>query len=196
MTSIAPVVADRFCDLCFRAYETWQTWVALASTDPDTKKPSTLGVAASRAYRRLYWALRDQAILQVVRLHDRARISNKVTLTIDYLARYGGWDEPTSKKVTDLQVELDGFVVCKGAGLRVVRNQSLAHNDLAAVLSDQPVSLFVRGEDTDYFRKLEMFAATVSQAAKGIAYMFRPGAKDDAEALAHHLHGGSAAQNA
>lgn len=193
MKAITPFVAERFCLLCHHAYTAWQTWHALEPHDPEQIKPPNLSVAGARALRRLYRAIRDQAILQVVRLHDDATVSGKVTLTIDYVVQYGGWEESVGEVLREKQRKLNEFVFGhetskRNDRLKLVRNQTLAHNDLAAVLVDAPVFLFRTGEDKAYFQVLEELTSVVNQEVCNAAYRFTDEAERDGAVLVKFLY--------
>jgi len=193
MKAITPFVAEHFCLLCHHAYTAWETWRALEPHNPEVLKAPNLSVSAARALRRLYRAARDQAILQVVRLHDDATVSGKVTLTIDYIVKYGGWEDAEAEKLRGYQRKLNEFVFGhetskRNDRLKLVRNQTLAHNDLAAVLVDAPTFLFSAGEDEAYFKVLEEFASLVNQEVCDAGYRFTDQCKRDGAALVRFLY--------
>lgn len=189
MPALSNIVADRFTQLCDDANYVWQVWRAVAAAEPDRHQPAGLPKKAALAFREMFSAIRDKAILQVVRLHDEATISGKVTLTIDYVVKYGGWPTEDGAKLAALQTKLNGFVgSAKDGKLRAIRNRALAHNDMAAILSSDSVGVFEHGESESYFKALEEFASLVSQGVKGASFTFRSGGSEAGEALARTIN--------
>ena len=102
-------------------------------------------------------------LLQIAKLHDPAVISGRVSLTIEYVVEYGGWDSLSRRKLVVLKERLDAL----GKQIRPARHKLIAHNDLAAVLGDSALGAFDAGADRKYFRTLQSFLTTVYWIATG-----------------------------
>lgn len=80
---------------------------------------------------RLSVISQEYSLLQIRKLHDRAVINGNVTLGIDYVLKYGGWQEPVLGQLTALESKMNGFA----SKLQGARNKVLSHNDLAGICS-------------------------------------------------------------
>lgn len=103
--------------------------------------------------------LMEYSLLQVAKLHDPAVMGQKITLSLDYVLKYGGWESATSARLQKLKTQLDGLLYVKGKRKMVkeARHEVLAHNDLAAHLSGDLKGAFTAGADKRYFRALHKF---------------------------------------
>ena len=110
----------------------------------------------------------EYALLQIAKLHDHAVVSGKITLSIDYVLTYGGWSNEEQRKLSSLAKEMNGLA----SKLRSARNQTLSHNDLAAILAGGVLGAFDQDEDVHYFYKLCEFAdiACKSVGIGGFSY--------------------------
>jgi hypothetical protein len=76
-----------------------------------------------------------------------------ITLGIDYMARYGGWDKNIATKLQALQLQLNEL----DKQIRPARNKILSHNDLESILNGGIVGDFPDGMDDKYFKILQEF---------------------------------------
>ena len=111
----------------------------------------------------------EHSLLQIAKLHDRAVINNNITLGLEYVIAYGGWSKAVRKRLEKMQKKLDGLA----ASLRLARNKALGHNDLAAVIANEPLGAFRRKADLAYFRTLQAFANLVHVEVTGRKFEFR-----------------------
>ena len=133
--------------------------------------PRSAAIAASHegsAFARLSIISQEYSLLQIVKLHDSAVVAGKVTLGIDFILKYGGWSDPVGSRLRDLARPLEDFA----KQLRSVRNQSLSHNDLAAVLSNTTLGAFNKNDDVAYFEALQEFVDAVHEEVIGGPWPF------------------------
>lgn len=178
MSALHPTIAKRFCELCNDAYEAWQTRRSLFDDNP--------GIAALLKSSHVGPFLRDLAdttakfsLLLLLRLHDNATVAGKVTLTFDYVLTYGGWSKSVRKRLEAIHKKLVQFA----APLKEVRNQILAHNDLAALIANEPIGAFKKDADILYFKSLQEFVDILYDAAVGGPFPFRRVVKNDVTAF-------------
>jgi hypothetical protein len=89
MQALSASVIVEFCKLCGWAYEAWLNHRELFDQNP--RAAELQNSWAGDALARLSVISQEYALLQVVKLHDRAVVSGNVTLGIDYIVTYGGW---------------------------------------------------------------------------------------------------------
>ncbi len=123
--------------------------------------------------------MHEQFIHQVCKLHDPAVQMGEINLGIDYIVKYGGWDEPHKKQLQALQVKLDRFA----AKLKSARNKILSHNDLKTILDDAKLGDFNKNEDVEYFETLQEFVNIVYTDSAGLMFPFPKQVASDAAAL-------------
>lgn len=177
MNAHSPKVILEFCTLCGWAYECWLNHRELFDDNPraDALKNSFAGEALGR----LSVISHEYSLLQIVKLHDKAIVSGRVTLGIDYILQYGGWSPEVKQDLDVLAFNLDRFA----SGLRTVRNRLLSHNDLTAVLSDTILGEFEKNADIAYFRSLQKFVDIVHDEVIGGPWPFNDLVKNDVAAL-------------
>ncbi|GAA4868992.1 hypothetical protein [Luteimonas vadosa] len=166
MKGLTPHVAQEFCSLCDWAYHANQIHRHLFDNNPHVDRliNSQFGDALSQ----LSGVTVEYAALQIAKLHDKAVVSGRVTLSIDYILVYGGWDEPAKSELEMIRKELDSFA----DKLRQVRNKALSHNDLCAILAGGALGAFEQDEDLAYFDRLKAFANLVSVSAIGKPFSY------------------------
>lgn len=177
MPALSSHVVVEFCKLCDWSYQVWLNHLAMFDDNPRSSELRT-SVAAD-AFLRLRTISHEYTLLQIAKLHDRAVVAGEVTLGIEYVLKYGGWDQPTLDRLNNIATKLE--VLAKN--LRSVRNKLLSHNDLAAVLSGAPLGEFKKGEDTLYFAALQGFADVIHASVVGGPFPFDDLAKNDAIAF-------------
>lgn len=182
MSALHPTIAKRFCELCNDAYEAWQTRRSLFDDNPGVDalmKSSHVGPFMED----LADTMQKFSLLLLCRLHDAAVTSGKVTLTLAYVMNYGGWTDAVSDRLRPIYRRLNEF-----AGLlRGVRNQVLAHNDLAALIANEPLGDFKKDADIAYFGALQEFVDIVHEAAVGGPFPFRDTVKNDVDGFLQSL---------
>jgi AbiU2 len=177
MQALSPHVVTEFCKLCDWAYQVWLSHRVLFDDNP--RSAELQNSMAADAFLRLSKISHEYTLLQIAKLHDRAVVSGEVTLGIEYVLKYGGWDQPTLDKLGDIATQLDAFA----KNLRTVRNKLLSHNDLAAVLSEAPLGEFKQDEDVQYFAALQQFVDVVHSSVVGGPFPFDDLVKNDVVAL-------------
>jgi hypothetical protein len=96
----------------------------------------------------------DYAILQLAKLHDRARGKN---LSLEYIIENGGWDNEAASALRQLELQLDTFY----QQIKPARHKILAHSDLATIQNKQPLGAFEKDADQEYFAALRKFISVV-----------------------------------
>ena len=107
--------------------------------------------------------LSEYVLLQIGKLHDPAVSFGRITLSLEYVVEYGGWDLATRRKLERHKKRLDQLNV----SIRPARNRIIAHNDLATSLADAPLGGFKAGADRAYFKTLWTFISTAYVGATG-----------------------------
>jgi hypothetical protein len=130
---------------------------------------------AADALARLQVISHEYALLQIAKLHDKAVVAGEVTLGVQYVVKYGGWNEPVLSELKELAEQLEHFA----RGLRGLRNKVLSHNDLAAILAQVALGDFEKDEDVKYFKLLQKFVDTVHSEVIGGPRPFDDLAKND-----------------
>jgi hypothetical protein len=133
----------------------------------------------AEAFARLCRISHEYTLHQIAKLHDAAVVSGQVTLGVDYIVKYGGWNQPIQAKVSILADQLNEFA----KGLRSVRNKALAHNDLAAIVNGSALGKFAKGDDAKYFQVLQEFVNLVHSEVVGGPAPFDDLVKNDVAAL-------------
>ncbi|MDZ5457542.1 AbiU2 domain-containing protein [Azohydromonas lata] len=173
MSALSPLVATEFCKLCNWAYECWLNHRELFDENP---RASELQQShASHAFERLSIISHEYVLLQIAKLHDNAVVAGQVTLSVDYVLRYGGWDPVTQDQLNAIAVQMDHFQ----KNLRSVRNRLLSHNDLSAVVSGSPLGDFQPEDDNKYFAALQEFVNLVYDRTIGGPYPFNDLVKNE-----------------
>lgn len=177
MNALSPVVASKFCELCEQAHTVWRTHRVLFDENP--KKSELESSPAGKALMQLSISSHEYLLQQICKLHDRAIMNNNLTIGIDYIMRFGGWDAETGSRLRSLKDELDRFA----DQLREVRDKVLSHNDLEAHLSGGTLGAFAGGQDRLYFDKLQEFVNIVQESTFGSPAPFSDEPDQDAKAL-------------
>lgn len=177
MSALSRLVVEEFCKLCDWSFQVWLNHRELFDGNPRAAElQKSMG---AEALSRLRTVSHEYTLHQIAKLHDRAVISGEVTLGIDYIVRYGGWNQPVLAKLTELADKLNQFA----KGLRAVRNKALSHNDLAAILSGSVLGEFAEDEDVKYFEVLQEFVNVVHAEVIGGPSPFDDLVKNDVAAL-------------
>jgi hypothetical protein len=177
MSALSPSVVVEFCKLCGWAYESWLNHRELFDENPRASElQSSL---AGDALTRLSIISQEYSLLQIVKLHDRAVTSGKITLGIEYVMTYGAWSPSVLASLQKLEEKLNGFA----SQLREARNKSLSHNDLAAIVAGATLGAFSKGEDEAYFRALQEFTNIVHDQVIGGPWPFNNLVKNEVAAF-------------
>jgi AbiU2 len=177
MPALSHLIAIEFCKLCDWAYQVWINHRELFDDNP--RGPELQKSLAADTLLRLSTISHEYTLLQIAKLHDHAVVAGQVTLGIEYILKYGGWDQPTQEKLNGIAAKLDTLA----KDLRTVRNKILSHNDLAAVLSGAPLGEFKKDEDVQYFTALQEFVDVVHSSVVGGPYPFDDLVKNDVVAF-------------
>jgi hypothetical protein len=172
----APVVIE-FCKLCNWAYVTWLNHRELFDRNP--RAADLQHSLAADTLGRLSVISHEYALLQIIKLHDRAIVAGNVTLSIEYMIRYGGWRDPILTELREVATKLDQFA----SELRSTRNKVLSHNDLATIIAGANLGSFSDGNDEDYFRLLQTFVDIVHSQVVGGPYPFDDLTRNDVAAF-------------
>ena len=101
MATLSEQTVQDFINICHWTYEAWITHRVLFDDNPngeDSKYGPLLG--------RLSNITADYALLQLAKLHDRAKGKN---LTLEYIIENAGWDSATASTLRQLHRQLDAF---------------------------------------------------------------------------------------
>ena len=177
MPALSSHVAIEFCKLCDWAYQVWLNHRELFDDNP--RSGELQKSMAADTLLRLSKISHEYTLLQIAKLHDRAVISGEVTLGIEYVLKYGGWNQSTLDELKGIAIKLE----CLAGSLRTVRNRILSHNDLGAVLSGAPLGEFKKDEDIQYFDALQQFVNVVHASVVGGPYPFDDLVKNDVVAF-------------
>jgi hypothetical protein len=193
-SALSKALLDRLFNQCNWAHEVWTLRRALFEGN---RRKRTLERGPHMYFlATVNTALTEYVLLQIAKLHDPAVVSGRVSLTIEYVVEYGGWDASSRRKLLRLKERLDAL----GKQIRPARNRLIAHNDLAAVLGDTALGAFEEGADRKYFRALQSFITTVYRSATGEpCAAFATFSRDDAHqviaALASSTRGENGSRN-
>lgn len=177
MPALSASIVEEFCKLCGWAYEAWQSHRELFDQNPRAAELQKSW--AGDALARLSIISQEYALLQVVKLHDRAVLSGNVTLGIDYIVTYGNWPDSVRAQLNALADKLNAFA----SQLRDARNKSLSHNDLATIVAGATLGAFANGADDEYFKVLQEFVNTVHEQVVGGPWPFNDLVKNDVAAF-------------
>lgn len=183
--SLSPALAQKFYELCNWAHTVWSMYRTFQE-DPRTAAAGNAG----HGYFLHNLALMSQeyTLLQMAKLHDPACQQRRINLTIEYVIEYGGWDITTKAELIALSTALADLY----ARIQLARHRTIAHNDLATLLTDDVLGSFPAGLDDSYFSKLEQFVAIVQQQVTGVAVGFDHFGRTDVEVLLKALLAGTA----
>lgn len=177
MPALSPFVIIEFCKLCSWAYETWLNHRELF--DENVRAQELQKSFAGDALARLSVISQEYSLLQIAKLHDRAVVNSKITLSLEYVMTYGAWSPAVREKLDALETKLSAFA----SQLRDARNKSLSHNDLASIVAGATLGSFVNGEDDAYFRALQEFVNIIHDEVVGGPWPFNDLVKNDVAAF-------------
>ncbi|WP_226469388.1 hypothetical protein [Luteimonas panaciterrae] len=166
MKGLSHHVVKEFCALCDWAYHANQIHRHLFDNNPHADKLRRTDYGCALA--QLSSVTVEYAALQIAKLHDKAVVAGNVTLSIDYVMTYGGWEDAAKSLLVPIRAKLDSFA----EKLRHARNKALSHNDLAAIVSGGVLGTFEENEDLEYFQNLEKFADVVSREVTGEGFTY------------------------
>ena len=166
MSAHSTAVVKAFYDVCNRAYGDWRIHRILFDDNP--RKKELERSEARHALIHFSILSQESFLLQIAKLHDPVIIQGHVTLGIEYIVRYGGWDEKTKTKLQALQLQLNEL----DKKARPARNKILSHNDLESILNGGIVGNFPDGMDDKYFKTLQEFVDIICINVIGKALPF------------------------
>jgi hypothetical protein len=151
MSAHSTAVVKAFYNVCNEAYKCWQIHKILFDNNPRYKELERS--EARQVLTHFCNISRESFLLQIAKLHDPVIIQGHITLGIEYMVRYGGWDKKTKAKLEVLQAQLNEL----DKKARPARNKILSHNDLESILNGGIVGDFPDGMDDKYFKTLQEF---------------------------------------
>lgn len=165
MSALSHTIILKFCKLCQWAHTAW----VIHRTFEDN-----LDDAVVKTRSRCPHVLSDMSIitqeyvlLQIAKLHDPAVQSGKNNLTIEYVIKFGGWDESTLFKLKELEKKLKGLK----EKILDARNKILSHNDLETILNATVLGVFEKDADMEYFENLQEFVNIIYDKMVGGPYI-------------------------
>lgn len=160
-SSLSQALLDRFYEQCNWTHEVWTLRRALF--DGNRRKRTLERGPHTYFLNYLQTILTEYVMLQVAKLHDPAVVSGRVSLTLDYIVEYGGWDSATRGRLVRSKRTLDKL----GSVMKLPRNKLIVHNDLSTVMQDASLGTFSAGADTNYFKFLQRFMTCAYVGATG-----------------------------
>ena len=149
--------AQAFCDLCQWVYECWLTHSHLLERLPERLEEErnlpvgeVVDTPIGRCLGRLNEISQQYSLLQIAKLHDRARQNGNENLSIDFFVKQEFWSEEEVAIIAGIASELDSLY----KKLKDARNKILTHNDRSVFSSAVPLGSFAEGEDENYFDAL------------------------------------------
>jgi hypothetical protein len=178
MSAFNRTLIDKLFNVCNQTHEVWVLRRALFD---DNNQQQDLGTGHHVYFlNMLSEVLHEYMLLQLAKLHDPAVGAGRINLSIAYIVEYGGWDVVTADRLRALKSQLDSL----NAQIRPARNRILAHNDLATLLSDEPLGGFPPNADIEYFITLHAFVSLVYEKVTGAPCAdFSSFSRTDAEGL-------------
>ena len=177
MTAHSAKVITEFCKHCDWAFQVWMNHRLMFDDNPRAEELQKSMGADFLA--RLRTISHEYMLLQIAKLHDSSVVSGQVTLSIEYIIKYGAWSDDYAKTLKDYAKRLEKFA----QNLRTVRNQALSHNDLAAILSNSNLGEFGVNEDFQYFDALQQFVNIIHGEVVGGPWPFDDLVKNDVAAF-------------
>lgn len=174
MNPLSDQVAKKFCELCNWAYEVWCTHRKLF--DDNTFQEQTIG-KSTYFTNRLSIITQEYCLQQIVKLHDRAIMRDSINLTIDFIKRFGEWDDDEKEKVASICDRLNVLF----NKIKTARNKVIAHNDLETLIQGETLGDFPENLDRQYFQALQELADIVHSKWIGGPYPFNDLAEADVE---------------
>ncbi len=181
MSALTPTIIEKFYELCNWAYEAWIMHRALFDDNPNAD--NLMRCDCGEAMARLNKITGEYVLHQIIKLHDSAMQSSSINLTVDYIVDYGGWDQQTLAILQNSRNKLRLFA----ENLKLARNKLLSHNDLQAILSNNPLGEFERDADCAYFDNLQEFVNIVHEKTIGGPRCFNDLVKADTHAFLSYL---------
>jgi hypothetical protein len=181
MNAHSEIVVGKFCEICQAAYDAWRTHRVLFHRNP--REAELIKSPAGKALIRLSIITQEYFLHQVSKLHDPAVQKDQVNLGIDYIVKFGGWDEMVKAKLRALQKQLEEVP----KKIRPARNKILSHNDLETYLNEPTLGAFPDEADTEYFKALEEFVNIVHENAIGTPWQFSRNVDAESELLLSSL---------
>src|SRR5471030_315535 len=105
MNAHSEIVVGKFCEICQATYDAWRTHRVLFHKNP--REAELIKSPAGKALIRLSIITQEYFLHQVSKLHDPAVQKDQVNLGIDYIVKFGGWDEIVKAKLKALQKQLE-----------------------------------------------------------------------------------------
>ena len=161
MNAHSTAIVDAFYDVCNRAYKDWRIHKILFVDNARKKELETS--MAGHPLEHFSILSQESILLQIAKLHDPALQQGQITLGVEYMVRFGGWDEITGAKLQELKGRLDDLA----KKVRPARHKILSHNDLETILSNATLGAFPDGEDDKYFKTLQEFVDVISNSVIG-----------------------------
>ncbi len=174
MTALNSTDIEEFCKICNWTYESWITHRALFDDNPkiDDMMKGKCGHFLGRLSNITY----EYVLLQLAKLHDPAIQGNNSNLSLEYVIKYGDWDQETASTLQKLHNELKRLAKV----IRPARNKILVHSDRKTILNASNLGGFPKDDDLKYFEALKKFANIVHEKVIGGPCLFDDLAMNDA----------------
>lgn len=156
-------VAREFGALCNWAYYCWQFHVA-ASMAGRPDEADLRRTVVGRGLGHLSSMTQEYALLQIIKLHDKATSFGQTNLTLAFVLELCEWTTTVRERLEELRLQMDylGRDVLSAA-----RNKVICHNDRDTIMSNGVHGAFAEGEDRKYFSALQEFVNIVWREVGG-----------------------------
>lgn len=160
MSALSGKIIKEFCVLCQWARTVWD----IHKTIQDNLYPELLKrLRCPYVLSDFSIITQEYCLLQIVKLHDPALQNGKINLSIDYVIRFGGWDDDTLVELRELEKKLSELK----EKIISTRNKVISHNDLETILKGKVHGAFAKDKDIEYFENLQKFVNILHEKVRG-----------------------------
>jgi hypothetical protein len=177
MSSITKVDIKKFCEICDDVHHCWLFHKKLFEDNP--RKAILEKSHAGPALHHLSVISQEYVLLQIIKLHDEPKGTNKATLSIKYILNFKDLDKELKKELDEIQFKLKEFA----ENIYPARNKLIAHNDLLTSRTNSCMGEFPSGDDIRYFEALHKFVNLIHGHVFGGPFPFSCSAGNDVDGL-------------
>lgn len=186
MIQLTPELTKDFHSLCEWTHHAWLMHKTI-ETSPQTDQ--LMKGRCKEFLHHLSRITQEYSLQQIAKLHDPALQGSKSNLTLDFVIRFGKWDEATVATLSGLRDEMARLV---GNPVKGSRNMVLSHNDVETIAKETVHGQFESGADDRYFELLQQFVDIVNDKSFGGPAPFSEFAVSDTQVFLEALVRGGA----
>ncbi len=186
MSQLTPELTKDFHALCEWTHHAWLMHKTI-ETSPQTDR--LMQGRCKEFLGHMSRITQEYSLQQIAKLHDPALQGNNSNLSLDYVIRFGEWDESTVASLSGLRDEMTRIV---GRSVKESRNNVLSHNDLETIQKEIVHGKFESGADERYFELLQQFLDIVNDKRFGGPAPFSGFALSDTQVFLEALVRGGA----